>query len=136
MNTQHLQLQLGLVTNASRKMISCIRESLLSLARANARHDDESRRIAIAEYKFNHRRAINAGVLLPTINKECRAAYYQCLTGNTKAIINATIEGQYHRHIDQLLKWYEQDRIRMVLVGFSEYDIDRHMKTMKLSIKK
>ncbi len=135
MNTQHLQLELGLTTNASKKMISCVRESLWSLARANARQDEESRRIALSEYAFNHRRALNYGVLLSSINQACRPAYYQCLAGNIRSIVHATINGQYHRDIDKILKWYEQDLIRMVSAGFHETAIDRHMKTIKLSIK-
>ena len=85
---------------------------------------------------------LEKGKVMGTRCKDCglvffppRADCHQCLAGNIRSIVHATINGQYHRDIDKILKWYEQDRIRMVSAGFHETAIDRHMKTIKLSIK-
>ena len=115
-------------------MISCIQMSLQALTIANRNYDQEERRICIVEYNASHRRAIQSGVSLLQINAACGKWHYQCLGAILQAVVIATITGNYYRDVDALLEWYEQDRERMIDLGFLGRAIDKRMKKIKIKL--
>ena len=120
--------------SAKIRMVSCISESLQALAIANRLIDHEGRRICLIEYASNHRRAIQSGISISNINKYCRKQYYLCLAALLQAIAISTIMGDYYHDVDELVEWYEQDRQRMIDLGFQDGSIDNRIKKIKIKL--
>lgn len=116
------------------RMLSCIRESIQAIASANRNLDAEERRICLIEYAANHRRAIQSGVSISTINQYCRKQYYLSLAATLQAIAIATITGDYYHNVDELVGWYEQDRQRMIDLGFGPDAIDKRIRKIKIKL--
>lgn len=116
------------------RMMSCIRESLQAIAAANRNLDAEERRICLIEYAANHNRAIRSGVAISTINQYCRKQHYLCLAAVAQAVTISIFTGNYYHDIDELLGWYEQDRQRMIDLGFGEEAIDKRIQKIKVKL--
>lgn len=134
--TQPLLLKLNIMANSKRAMIDCIVASLEAIGQANRTFNAEERRIAIVEYKDNLKRALRSGVKKRDINNNCRNAYYQCVAGNLMGIAMATVTGDYYNRVETFIKWYEDDRHRMIEAGYQESVIDSRMAKIKLKLVK
>ena len=101
-------------------MIGCIKQALGAIAGAET---PEARDQAIAAYKAAYHHAVHSRVRITHIREKCEATFVSCLTARLRAIAHAVVDGDEDRW-ERLIDWYEDDRQRMIDIGFSPFRVD------------
>lgn len=117
------KLKLKMRTKDKAAFIGCIKAALAAIAEANIDYQALDREAAIKAYDDAYYHARRGGLRPGSIRMRCEGAYLKCLSRALSAILVAVVRGDMDMR-ETLVDWFEEDRRRMVDVGYKTHQVD------------